>query len=139
MRTTRPSTSFFALLCAVALVGGSVGEPFNVAGCAHHSAVLTGVALDSTPHGRHAGAQGVVVHGVGADEGDTEGGSHGPCLCIGVCAGSGVVGVAAVGASPAIARGPVAPAGSDRAAVDSNPTRRIPYLLPYPTAPPHVG
>lgn len=65
--------------------------------------------------------------------------SHGPCVCIGACAGAGLVGVAIAGAQAIIVTPGANRPEPGRAAVPSAPAGRTPYLLPYPTAPPRLG
>ncbi len=124
-----------ALLTA-AFFGGWFGEPYNAAGCAHHDATNTFAhELDVPTAESDAPSRGHAAHRPGSDESAPS--EHGPCSCIGACAGGGVV----AAGSPVWVGASVAPPAVDvpSAPLVTLPRGPRPHAQPYPNAPPLLG
>ena len=134
MRVFRPLKQKFGLLAALAFVAGGLGAPFNLGGCPHHDAPVASEVAGgdmSSAHAAHDAGPRATDSGMPHPEGEP----HGPCACIGDCAGASPVGISKA-PSTEVAFAPLPRPGTDVPGAQAAPAAPTPYALPYPTAPP---
>ncbi|HEX6940209.1 MAG TPA: hypothetical protein VF158_12415 [Longimicrobiales bacterium] len=128
-----------ALLALVVLAAAGASQAFGLQGCASHAAGAPGAhgaAAHAAGHAAHGPASPSSVHAHGDDGAQPSHAGSGVCTCLGACHGSAPTTLAAAPDAPFASARRVS---RERIAETSIPAVRLPFLLPYPTAPPSRG